>query len=492
MKKIVALVLVSLFAFQGIAVAQPGKFKIIISPNGEVTIQYSSAGNGPFITGFGLQQNEVSSGNELLQAVENAREGTTIWLRNARYEISRPLVIDKAISIRARPNTNPVIESSGSRCLDITFGQSVFTGIKFRLNSTGTCVRVQREGTPQFAHCKIEAPQAGSMGILISGRDANPTFHHSEIYDCENECVRVENSGKGRIEDCKIFRNRSTGGVIFSVHSDGNPTVLRCEIHGGAQYGINIDNGKGRFERVQIYNHSSAGVSLRNNSNPTFMDCRIYDNGRENSNYGGVCVIGGSTGLFQDCLVGRNRSHGYAISGDNTNPRILRGHANDNKATGIYVYSNARGRFENVDVKGNSIGYHVISGANPALEGGTVERSTGLGGICISSNGQGRFVQVRVANNQQRGIDVRNGGTGFFDRCNITDNRQEGISVTKGAGTNDRPGKPDVVRCTITNNGDGGIVVWNGGAGRYHTNNSVHNNGNGRNVHGTSLTNFNY
>jgi hypothetical protein len=267
--------------------------------------------------------------------------------------------------------------------------------------------------------------------------------------------------------------------------------VLRSKIYGGKQYGINIDSANGRFDNVQIYNHSSHGVCVRNGSNPNFTNSRIYECGKENS--GAVCVMSGAKGTFRDCQVYNNRSYGYQITGDNTDPRVENGSVRNNKTDGIYVYSNARGRFDVVTVETNATGYRVVSGANPTVNGGRVSGTTGMAAIAVLGKGRGTFDRVAVTNNNRRGIDVRTGGAPNINNCIITNNGETGITASRNGdnpGSNDVAGTPTVKGCTIHTNRGGGIVVWNGGAGRYHITNDVTRNGGRGNVSGTSLTNF--
>jgi hypothetical protein len=138
--------------------------------------------------------------------VKSARDGSTIVLREGLYRIAQPLEINKSINFVAKSGAGfnkTVIESTGNYCLDFGFGQPAFTGIKFRHEAAGYCVRVRNEATPQFAKCAIEAPRGN--GLLVTGRDANPTFKGCRINNCNTFCVRVENSARGTFDDCEIF-----------------------------------------------------------------------------------------------------------------------------------------------------------------------------------------------------------------------------------------------------------------------------------------------
>jgi len=481
---IIFAILVSSLAFHGTASAQTfgkGEFQIEILSGRGIQIQYRTGGGQWQNQGTWSEQLggtygqgtrvEVSNGRELTRAVDEAAEGTTIWLREGLYNISSSLVIDKSISLIAKSKdfTKTVIESDGDNCLIVGYGQPAFVGIKFRCNSSqgSAAVVIRNEGSPTFAYCAIEAPR--SSGVAIRGVDANAIFKHCRISRCLNTGVRISERGRGTFENCEIFDVTSTSGVVFSVGSDSNAVVKRSKIHSGAQYGINIDGGSGTFESVDVYGNKATGVCLRNGSNPTFKNCKIYNNARnKEGNFGGVTVISGARGTFDNCSVYGNK-HGYLVVGENSNPRVSSGTVRDNQENGIYVYSNGSGIFDRVTVTSNSIGYRVVSGGNPRVSGGIVSDTKGLAGIAISGRGRGTYENVRIVTNRQRGVDVRNGGMGTFTGCTIEGNQEAGMAVTKvgSANTAGTPGDPVVRNCTFRNNMNGSITVWRGGKGTY-------------------------
>ena len=461
-----------------------GRFQVVVIPGGGFQFQYGT-GAGPWQNkgswskqaggAFGQGQRvEVSTSEELVQAIWDAEEGTVIWLNKGRYRLDQPLHVEKSILLagKSRDFTDTQIEYGGNDgyCLLVDFGQPSFFGLKFSYHGKGdansACVYI-REASPTFTHCAIDA--SASTGVRIDRRDTNPTFKNCRIADCFQFCVHVSSNAKGTFEDCEISDNPNTSGVVFHIASDGNPTVRNSKIYKGKQYGLNIDGGKGTFENVEIFDNASAGVVVRNGADPLFKNCNIYRNAvNSGGTFGGVTVMSGAKGTFDNCTVYENK-YGYLVFDANTDPRVIGGNASKNRVDGIYVFTDARGTFTNVTVESNSVGYRMNNRGKPTINGGAVRDTKGYSAIIIENTSGGTFDGVRIEKNSDRGFSVYTGSTPLINNCTITKNGGTGIGVSRtgNATPGSSPGNPTVRNCTITDNRGYGIIVWAGGAGTY-------------------------
>lgn len=87
-------------------------------------------------------------------------------------------------------------------------------------------------------------------------------------------------------------------------------------------------------------------------------------------------------------------------------PIIRRNKVRDGKQTGIFVYDNGRGTFEDNDIVANaSAGIAVRSGATPTVRANRINRN-GYEAIWIYEGGRGSFVENDLRNNKRGVWDV--------------------------------------------------------------------------------------
>lgn len=95
------------------------------------------------------------------------------------------------------------------------------------------------------------------------------------------------------------------------------PVLRRNRIHSGKQVGVYFyDNGHGRLEDNDIFNHLYSGVQIRTGSNPIIRRNKIW--GGQN---GGVLVYNGGLGLLEQNEIFDNAMAGVWIKTD-SNPTL--------------------------------------------------------------------------------------------------------------------------------------------------------------------------
>lgn len=98
--------------------------------------------------------------------------------------------------------------------------------------------------------------------------------------------VYFYDNGHGKLEDNDIFNHLYSG---VQIRTGSNPVIRGNKIWGGQNGGVLVYNGGlGLLEQNEIFDNAMAGVWIKTDSNPTLKRNKIFD-GRD----GGICIFNG-------------------------------------------------------------------------------------------------------------------------------------------------------------------------------------------------------
>lgn len=98
--------------------------------------------------------------------------------------------------------------------------------------------------------------------------------------------VYFYDNGHGKLEDNDIFNHLYSG---VQIRTGSNPLIRGNKIWGGQNGGVLVYNGGlGMLEQNEIFDNAMAGVWIKTDSNPTLKRNKIFD-GRD----GGICIFNG-------------------------------------------------------------------------------------------------------------------------------------------------------------------------------------------------------
>lgn len=109
--------------------------------------------------------------------------------------------------------------------------------------------------------------------------------------------VYFYDNGHGKLEDNDIFNHLYSG---VQIRTGSNPVIRGNKIWGGQNGGVLVYNGGlGLLEQNEIFDNAMAGVWIKTDSNPTLKRNKIFD-GRD----GGICIFNGGkvSALLVICL----------------------------------------------------------------------------------------------------------------------------------------------------------------------------------------------
>lgn len=191
---------------------------------------------------------------------------------------------------------------------------------------------------------------------------------------------------------------------------------------------------------------------------------------------------------LEDCDLS---STGLACLGvtKSADPRVRRNRIHDSKSSGILVYDQGRGTYEDNDVFGNGLGISVMTGAEPVVRRNRVFDGK-QAGILVHNQGRGTYEDNEMFGNGLAGIEVRTGAEPIVRRNRIYDGKSGGIYVhdqgrgayednevfgNTAAGIEVKTAEPVVRRNRVYDGKSAGILVHDQGRGTYEDNELVGN-----------------
>lgn len=141
-------------------------------------------------------------------------------------------------------------------------------------------IRFNRRGNIEIS---FVIPSKPTRPIIVS-----PSLSQVGVYFYDN--------GHGKLEDNDIFNHLYSG---VQIRTGSNPVIRGNKIWGGQNGGVLVYNGGlGLLEQNEIFDNAMAGVWIKTDSNPTLKRNKIFD-GRD----GGICIFNGGKVRFSRCVL---------------------------------------------------------------------------------------------------------------------------------------------------------------------------------------------
>ena len=322
---------------------------------------------------------------------------------------------------------------------------------------TNAYVREQYKTTQRPS---IKGEMEGDLPLAEAMRLARITFPqdidnlHSALERLDNGGVLTIQLGTHRIDkpltinhDIQIVGATGDPADVTIECSNGNCLIITAEnakIQGltlkttqgsdsltGAA--VQISAGRSTLHKCSMTSAESVGLVVRGSSaNPTLTQCKIFSCGKS-----GIFVYENGKGIFNNCDVYGNTLAGIEVK-DGGDPQVTGCKFYDGKQCGIFVYENGKGTFNNCEAHGNT-----------------------LSGIAVKEGGDPQVTGCKFYNGKSTGINVSTNGKGTFNNCDAYGNTLSGIQVSEG-------GDPQVTGCKFYDSKQScGIYVWQTGKGTF-------------------------
>jgi parallel beta-helix repeat protein len=243
---------------------------------------------------------------------------------------------------------------------------------------------------------------------------------------------QLELVGDGAREDV-VLEASGSDVVVWRARAGRIENLTIHQLGDGICDGVDVAGGAVDIEGCDISARGRAGVAVHA-SRGNVQRCRIHD-----CNGSGVVVYENGRGTFEDNDITANGDSGIAVDSGGE-PVVRANRITGNTQSGVYVYENGRGTFEDNDITAN-----------------------GFAGIAVGSGGEPVVRGNRITSNTQSGVHVHEKGRGTFEDNDITANGLNGIEVRTR-------GEPVVRGNRITSNTENGVYIYENGRGTFQNN----------------------
>ncbi len=347
MKGKLSILLMVIFVFSLTTVSFAARGVLPKNENSEYDIVVSQAGDGDYST--------------IQEAIDNAEEGTTIFVKAGEYEESVSIDIDGIKLIGEGPDKVKIISSNGNSALSISDVNNIeVTGFTFIYeppeNDEGNaCVFIGDSENITFYNNIIKG--ATFSGLELSG------LRNSKIYNITSEDnkqsgIFVNNGATDLLIYSNISRNNGYHGIEIS--EDGSaPIVINNVFEGNKESGMYIhDYARPVVKNNEIKDNNHAGISVSDYAYPVIFGNKIVSNKED-----GIYVYGNGRAQVEDNLISKNGISGVAFS--NASGVVIGNSISESKQFGVDLYTKAADDVEdeyNVVVMKNLVEKNGYSG----------------------------------------------------------------------------------------------------------------------------------
>ncbi len=332
-----------------------------------------------------------------------------------------------------------------------------------------TVIDAQGRGDYRTINEALENPEGGTVIFVMPG-----TYH---------EGLRMTRPvmlfGGGDSPGEVVIESENSNALLIDTSSGlvGNLT-LRCKA--GSKdlkfFGVDVLQGRVMVEDCVISSDSLSCVSLHNGADPFFRFCKIEDGASS-----GIYAYEKGKGIFDGCVIRKNRKHGVMVSGQAAIE--LRGcEIIENALVGVNAGEESSVLGVDLKIKGSGVDNLRLSGSakgafrdctlDEAVEDGAwISESArasftscrfaknGQTGIRDNASVRPVFVDCTIESNSQAGVLIEEESTALFERCHMTGNAYAGIELSG-------PCQATILACKITGNTQSGVFVHGGSRGQ--------------------------
>jgi parallel beta-helix repeat protein len=362
--------------------------------------------------------------------VQQAPPGATLYLEAGIHRVSRPLYLDKPLSLVGEGMDVTFVTGECATAMLTFSGKERLTlsELTLRLEGgwVGDVIRCSR-GKIILRRCRIEGAQkgknSGGAGLRVSGR------------------------GRCEIQECVFERNEYAGLVVvsegeFSVEQSSFMANGHGIALGWSASGVVRHNTCSGNEHYGIYVDQWAQPILESNT------CR-------GNKLSGIAYFGSASGAARHNICSGNGKHGIYVGG-HAKPALENNTCQWNKESGIAYFGSASGAARYNTCRGNRLhGIGVDEQSQPTLENNTCQRNKYNGiayfgrasgaarhNTCSGNGGDGIYVGVEAKptlerntcqGNKYNGIAYCGSASGAVGRNMCSGNEKHGIYVGRGA-----------------------------------------------------------
>lgn len=307
-----------------------------------------------------------------------------------------------------------------------------------QVTHTATSRWRRRTGDYSSLNAALEAAFDGDVLTVAPG-----TYRENVVIERAVTVRGPERSGLGSV------RIAPDSGVPLTVLASAQIHALQVEGQDSAAPALLIEDCTPEISGLRVMTRSAAGVEVRAGAGPLLRHCTI-----DNPAGIGVNVLGGATGVFEDCEIVAAGQAGFAVS-DGAKPRLERCRIHHTSGSGLSLMGTgtsveAHG-CEIYEVKGT--GVHVSTHAQGQLADCQVHR-TSADGLTMDTDAVLTLTDCDIHDLPENAVDLRSRSVLTLNRTTVRRFGRNGLSVWD-------PGtRVDANRCEIQESTGDYPAIW--------------------------------
>lgn len=235
----------------------------------------------------------------------------------------------------------------------------------------------------------------------------------------------VEIIGDGALGEV-ILEATGADTVLFQANRGRIANLELRQMGGGKWHCIDIAQGRLDVEGCDISGCSLACVAVHDGADPRIRRNRIHHGGRS-----GVYVYGNGRGTFEENEISCNAYSGVVIK-TGGNPIFRRNRIHDNRQCGVLTTDTALGVFEENDIFTNPYGgVQIKNESDPSFRRNRIYGAE-QSGVYVFQDGQGTLEDNEIFGNAVVGVHTSSGGNPICRRNVIFENAHEAIWIDQG------------------------------------------------------------
>lgn len=295
----------------------------------------------------------VSNTEELETALATAGSGSTLQLAGGTFELDRPLVVLRPVTIEGADAGGTTLRSSaaGAAIVLATDGDTRLTDVTIaHVGDEPASVLVVSSGGYELDGVRIEGARADDTGGGGFGAVLRP------------QATLLPAGSSQSVRD-SVFRDNETGGIV--VAGQQAPTIADIEVSGSSGCGVCwLESGAGTLTDATVRG-TETGLRIEGQAAPTIVRATVEDAET------GVAVLGTADPELRDSTLTGNTT-GISVTGSGS-PAIGANEIVDSAEVGVRLAGTSTAALEDNQVTGDGpAGIAVTEQAEPEISGGEV------------------------------------------------------------------------------------------------------------------------
>ena len=304
----------------------------------------------------------------------------------------------------------------------------------------GNAVCANGHGRGTVEDCDVSGTEQPAIAL---DENSSTTILRTRVHDTPGCGIHIRSRARVTVEDCEV---RDTGDTAVVLDEGTDPVIRRCRIDASAGHGVRVSGrARGTVEECTVTGTALAAVRVEEEGRPIFAELTV-----RGGKAPGIELTGGSTAEFTGVRIHDAPGAGVTIA-EGSDPYVRGLVLTDCRGNAIEV-TEAKGRFEDVEISGGRKHGIRISGRSAVQVSRAVVRGGGGCGVTISDEGEVALNACEVSGAASAGLLVGASAFARVRRGSMHGGRRNGVLIAAG-------GRARLTGCQLFDNAGDGLLA---------------------------------